>query len=86
MNDPFDLEEQFDDFLGKAGPDWEEMGPKIKEQLKKAFYAGCGRTLLILNDHAANLEKDDAVSVIDHLFRQVHGSFLNDLMDDGYKE
>lgn len=62
------------------------MGPEIKELLKRAFYAGCGRTLLILNDHAANMEKDDAVSVIDNLFRQVHGFFLNDPMDDGYKE
>ncbi|MEM9489843.1 MAG: hypothetical protein AAGC55_11895, partial [Myxococcota bacterium] len=63
MNDPFDLEEKFNDFLGPDGADGEEMEPEIKEQLKRAFYAGCGRTLLVLNDHAANMEKDDAVSV-----------------------
>ena len=61
------------------------MDPEIKEQLKRAFYAGCGRTLLILNDYAANMEKDEALPVIDQLFRQVHGFFLNDLIDDEHK-
>ena len=78
MSKDFNLEEQFDEFLGSAGGNGEEMDKEFREQLRRAFYAGCGRTLLILNEHAANMEEEQGVSVIDHLFRQVHSFFLND--------
>ena len=82
MEKTFDLEEQFNDFLGPASGDGEEMDTELRDQLKRAFYAGCGRTLLILNDHAVNMEEEQGVSVIDQLFRQVHSFFLNDFTDD----
>ena len=87
MDKDFDLEEQFNEFLGAAGEgNGEEMDAEQREQLRRAFYAGCGRTLLILNEHAANMEEEQGVSVIDHLFRQVHSFFLNDFTGNGHTE
>jgi len=84
IEDNFDLEEQFNEFLGVSGGNGEEMDAGFREQLRRAFYAGCGRTLLILNEHAANMEEEEeqGVSVIDHLFRQVHSFFLKGFMDN----
>ena len=95
MENNFDLEEEFNEFLGTAGGNGEEMDAEFREQLRRAFYAGCGRTLLILNEHAANMEEEQGVSAIDHLFRQVHSFFLkgfssnefssNDFTDNAYE-
>ena len=75
MDETLDLHKQFQDFLGLSGENGEEIDLEIKELLKMAFYAGSGRTLLILNDHAVNMEEKMGVSVIDNLFRQIHSFF-----------
>ena len=59
------------------------MDAGFREQLRRAFYSGCGRILLILNEHTANMEEEQGISVIDNLLRQVHLCFLNDFTGNG---
>ena len=62
------------------------MDAGFREQLRRAFYSGCGRILLILNEHAVNMEEEQGVSAIDHLFRQVHSFFLNDFASNDFTD
>jgi Uncharacterized protein conserved in bacteria len=70
MKKEFNVEYQYQMYLGLIGLDENKMHPEQRKQLREAFYAAFGMALVLLRDDVGALPEDTAIKVLDHLLTQ----------------
>jgi len=65
-----DLEDQFKIYLHRCGIDPEKISHEQYIETKRAFFAGCGQTLVLLADVIGRMDEDKATLQVSDLLNQ----------------
>lgn len=77
MNDPFNVEEQYQKYLTRVGLKEEKMNPIQAKETKQAFFGAWGQLLLVMRDDITTLEEDEAIEKLKDMNTQVLIYFTN---------
>lgn len=79
LEDSFDIEDQFTFYLEKCQVSKESLSKVQYTEMKKAFFAGFGQSLLVMLEKISKIEPEmDAVEVIEAMNNQVLKFFKNE--------
>lgn len=78
MNDlTRNLEEQFQNYLQRAGYTPQKMNPTQLKVMRDTFFAACGQMLVLIRDGIGAIENEDvAIAAMQDLLNQVGNHFL----------
>ena len=68
----FDIEVQYQDYLKRINLPESKMNPIQKQQLKKTFYAACGKMLNLLEFELTKLTEEEAIEKLKHMAKQIN--------------
>lgn len=71
----FNLENQYQRFLGRIGLAEDKMHPQQKIQIKQTFFASWGQLLDCMISDISALPEMDGVAILEHMDRQVKDYF-----------
>lgn len=74
----FNLENQYQLYLERAGITESQMHPVQKIETKRAFMGACGQMLILLRDGIGTLEKDKVVEQLQDMINQVQSFWLKE--------
>lgn len=76
MPNQFDLETQWDLYLGLIRMKEEDMHPIQLQETKRAFFGGIGQLLVLLRDTMGDLEEGQAINHLESMFNQVNDFWM----------
>lgn len=74
----FNLESNFQHYLETVGLKENEMYPRQRTEIKRAFYGGCGEILTLLLHKISQLDDDAAEEQLSDLVNQVSDFWLSE--------
>jgi hypothetical protein len=78
MQNPFDVEAQYQKYLELAKLDESKMIPIQRRETRRAFMAGCGSMLLLMRDEISRMEEDKAIDAFQNMHHQILQFWLNE--------
>lgn len=75
-NKQFDLEHQYQLYLGRVNLSESKMHPTQCKVLRDTFFGAVGQTLILLRDEVGELEEAEAIVTMKSLLDQVGNHFI----------
>ena len=80
MKEPFNLENQYQEYLTKVKLDESEMHPVQQVETRRAFMGACGQMLMLFKDELVQIEsEEEAILTYSDLIKQVNIFFKNEI-------
>lgn len=73
----FNLEHQYQLYLGRVALSEKNMHPEQRKQLRQTFFGACGQMLILLRDELSNLSEEDGAAQMQDMLDQVGKYFLS---------